>query len=76
MIMKKVLILIFICTVFGSKAQDKFTVSGYAKDAKNGEALIGVTVYKKITKPKQTIEKQLKKIQKKIQKNFNFFFPK
>jgi hypothetical protein len=47
MIMKKVLVLIFICTVFGSKAQDKFTVSGYAKDAKNGEALIGVTVYKK-----------------------------
>lgn len=50
MIMKKVLVLIFICTVFGSKAQDKFTVSGYAKDAKNGEALIGVTVYKKILK--------------------------
>ncbi|MBK8368562.1 MAG: TonB-dependent receptor [Bacteroidetes bacterium] len=47
MIMKKLLVLIFICTVFGIKAQDKFTVSGYAKDAKNGEALIGVTVYKK-----------------------------
>lgn len=28
-------------------AQEKATVSGYLKDAKNGEALIGVTVYKK-----------------------------
>lgn len=26
--------------------QDKFTVSGYVKDARNGEALIGVTVHK------------------------------
>jgi TonB dependent receptor/CarboxypepD_reg-like domain/TonB-dependent Receptor Plug Domain len=28
-------------------AQDKATVSGYLKDSKNGESLIGVTVYKK-----------------------------
>ncbi|MBI2721837.1 MAG: TonB-dependent receptor [Bacteroidetes bacterium] len=27
-------------------AQEKFTLSGYIKDAKNGEALIGATVYK------------------------------
>lgn len=45
--MKKLVLLILICTAFNIKAQDKFTVSGYAKDAKNGEALIGVTVYKK-----------------------------
>lgn len=45
--MKNLVVLFFICAVFSATAQDKFTVSGYAKDAKNGEALIGVTVYKK-----------------------------
>ena len=45
--MKKLVLLLFICSIFNAKAQDKFTISGYAKDAKNGEALIGVTVYKK-----------------------------
>jgi len=30
-----------------SFAQTKHTISGYIKDAKNGEALIGVTIYKK-----------------------------
>lgn len=32
-----------------SWAQEKFTLSGYLKDAKNGEALIGATVFKKGT---------------------------
>lgn len=45
--MKKLILLLFISVVYTANAQDKFTVSGYAKDAKNGEALIGVTVYKK-----------------------------
>ncbi|MBA4239993.1 MAG: hypothetical protein C0448_04675 [Sphingobacteriaceae bacterium] len=45
--MKKIILLFLICSFYNTKAQDKFTVSGYAKDAKNGEALIGVTVYKK-----------------------------
>ncbi|MCE3260523.1 MAG: hypothetical protein K0S12_2164, partial [Bacteroidetes bacterium] len=30
-------------------AQDKFTVSGYIKDSKNGEALIGATIVKQGT---------------------------
>jgi hypothetical protein len=38
--MKKNLILLFICSVFTINAQEKFTISGYLKDAKNGEALI------------------------------------
>ena len=45
--MKKSLILIFIFAIFSINAQEKSTISGYLKDAKNGEALIGVTVYKK-----------------------------
>jgi hypothetical protein len=45
--MKKLVLLLFICSIFTVNAQDKFTISGYAKDSKNGEALIGVTVYKK-----------------------------
>lgn len=32
---------------FSLSAQEKFTISGYVKDSKNGEALIGVTVHKK-----------------------------
>ncbi|MBA3663535.1 MAG: TonB-dependent receptor [Bacteroidetes bacterium] len=31
---------------FSFFGQDKFTISGYLKDAKNGEALIGATIYK------------------------------
>lgn len=45
--MKKIFFLILLglsTTVF---AQEKFTISGYVKDSKNGEALIGVTVFKK-----------------------------
>jgi len=30
-----------------ANSQTKYTISGYVKDAKNGEAFIGVTVYKK-----------------------------
>ena len=45
--MKKLVLLLFICSAFMAQSQDKFTISGYVKDAKNGEALIGVTVYKK-----------------------------
>ena len=38
---------LFLFVVITINAQDKATVSGYLKDSKNGEALIGVTVYKK-----------------------------
>lgn len=45
--MKFTFSLLFILTTSCFFAQEKFTISGYLKDAKNGEALIGVTVYKK-----------------------------
>lgn len=45
--MKKLFLLLLVTASFSINAQEKFTISGYAKDAKNGEALIGVTVYKK-----------------------------
>ena len=45
--MKKLILLLLIGALYNANAQDKFTISGYAKDAKNGESLIGVTVYKK-----------------------------
>lgn len=45
--MKKTLLFVFVCLAFLGNAQDKFTISGYIKDASNGEALIGVTVHKK-----------------------------
>ena len=45
--MKKLILLFFICTSYSAISQEKFTISGYVKDAKNGESLIGVTVYKK-----------------------------
>lgn len=32
---------------FTMYSQDKITISGYVKDAKNGESLVGVTIYKK-----------------------------
>ena len=45
--MKKLLILFFAASLYTTHAQEKHTISGYLKDSKNGEALIGVTVYKK-----------------------------
>lgn len=45
--MQKFIFFILIISFVQIKAQQKFTVSGYVKDIKNGEALIGVTVYKK-----------------------------
>ncbi|GAB3177272.1 TonB-dependent receptor [Telluribacter humicola] len=36
---------LLLCIGTAGKAQDKVTVSGYAKDASNGEGLIGVSVY-------------------------------
>lgn len=45
--MKKLVLVWFVCAVNMLSAQDKFTISGYIKDSKNGEALIGVTVHKK-----------------------------
>lgn len=48
--MKHIRILSFILLLSGTLlAQDKFTISGYMKDAKNGEALIGATVSQKGT---------------------------
>jgi hypothetical protein len=44
--MRSLLIYILISTNLVSLAQQKFTLSGYVKDKKNGEALIGATVYK------------------------------
>ncbi len=45
--MKHFLLILFSLTVFYASAQNKRTISGYIKDARNGEALIGVTIYKK-----------------------------
>ena len=45
--MQKFIFFILIISFIQIQAQQKFTVSGYVKDIKNGEALIGVTVYKK-----------------------------
>lgn len=46
--MRTISFLILLTLFMGTAvAQEKATVSGYLKDAKNGEALIGVTVYKK-----------------------------
>lgn len=42
---KNLLSLIFIFSSFIAQAQNKFTISGTISDAKNGEALIGATVY-------------------------------
>lgn len=47
MIKQLVMLLLVLTITTSGKAQDKATVSGYLKDSKNGEALIGVTVYKK-----------------------------
>jgi hypothetical protein len=45
--MKKSLLflLCYLLVLTGVWAQEKFTVNGYIKDASNGEALIGATVY-------------------------------
>ena len=40
-------ILAFIFLFQIANSQTKYTISGYLKDAKNGESLIGVTIYKK-----------------------------
>ena len=45
--MQKFIFFILIISFVQIQAQQKFTVIGYVKDIKNGEALIGVTVYKK-----------------------------
>ena len=47
--MKLKLVLLNILFCLSVLGQDKFTISGYIKDAKNGEALIGATVSKKGT---------------------------
>ena len=48
--MKKHLFFLFALLGIGLlQAQDKATISGYIKDAKNGEALIGATIYKQGT---------------------------
>ncbi|MDO1444873.1 TonB-dependent receptor [Rhodocytophaga aerolata] len=42
----KGLLLLIFCALFGySHAQSKYTISGYIKDARSGEELIGATVY-------------------------------
>ena len=43
--MQKVLIGFLLCLSFATWAQEKYTLSGYIKDAGSGEALIGATVY-------------------------------
>ncbi len=45
--MRNLIFLIVSCFAINLHAQEKATVSGYLKDSKNGESLIGVTVYKK-----------------------------
>ncbi|GIV43328.1 MAG: hypothetical protein KatS3mg035_0451 [Bacteroidia bacterium] len=44
--MKSVFLVFFLAASLSIYAQDKFVLSGYVKDAKSGEKLIGVTVYK------------------------------
>lgn len=43
--MKKSLLFLFSLLTFASYSQEKVTINGYVKDASNGEALIGATVY-------------------------------
>ncbi|MBS1634294.1 MAG: TonB-dependent receptor [Bacteroidetes bacterium] len=47
--MKKWFFMVLFALSFAGFSQEKFTVSGYVKDGKNGEALIGATVSKKGT---------------------------
>ncbi len=44
--MKNFYLFLFISLVLFANAQEKFTLSGYIKDAKNGESLIGASVVK------------------------------
>ncbi len=44
-LIRSVFIFLILLLVFPTVAQDKFTLSGYLKDAANGESLIGATVY-------------------------------
>jgi len=44
--MKQLFIVFFILLTFHLSAQENFTFSGYIKDSKNGESLIGASVYK------------------------------
>lgn len=44
--MKKLILFLLFCLVSFTNAQEKFTLSGYVKDAKNGESLIGASVVK------------------------------
>jgi hypothetical protein len=46
-IMKKLSFLLLVILAGTAMAQDNATISGYLKDGKNGESLIGVTIYKK-----------------------------
>lgn len=43
--MKKLLILIVVCLLYGYTFATNFTISGFVKDAKSGEALIGASIY-------------------------------
>lgn len=45
--MKHICIILLLCLSVPALSQEKFTISGYIKDARNGEALIGATIYKK-----------------------------
>ncbi len=42
----KFIIVFYFLTLLKGFSQEKFSISGYIKDAKNGESLIGATVYK------------------------------
>lgn len=44
--MKQFLLVVFLALELGLNAQEKFVLSGYVKDSKNGESLIGATVSK------------------------------
>lgn len=44
---KKLLLFIFLLAGITGFSQEKYTISGYIKDANNGETLIGATVYSK-----------------------------
>lgn len=41
----KIILAFLLVVVFSGFAQEKFTISGYVKDSKNGESLIGATVF-------------------------------
>ena len=46
--MKNFIFLLSLFLVFiNSQAQNKYTISGYVTDAKNGESIVGVNIYSK-----------------------------